>query len=63
MSRRPGESPEEREARLLAEAEAEVDEAIIHQHQEEIAAKRDPSDEKIGILGKVLGAMFRSAGG
>jgi hypothetical protein len=63
MSRRPDETAKEREARLLAEAEAEVDEAITHQHQEAIASSRDPSDEKIGIWGKVLGGMFRSAGG
>ncbi|MEY4742047.1 MAG: hypothetical protein RL672_797 [Actinomycetota bacterium] len=63
MVKRPDETPAEREARLLAEAEAEVDAAIAHQHQEEIAAKPDPADLKIGILGKVLGAMFRSAGG
>jgi hypothetical protein len=63
MASRPDEPADQREARLLAEAEAEVDAAIAHQRQEEIAAKPDPADLKIGIWGKVLGAMFRSAGG
>ena len=62
MTKRDDETGEEREARLLAEAEAELDEAILHQHQEEIAATRAPDEAKIGIWGKVLGAAFRSAG-
>ena len=62
MTKRDDETGEEREARLLAEAQAELDEAILHQHQEEIAAQRAPHEAKIGIWGKVLGAAFRSAG-
>ena len=62
MAKPNDETPKEREARLLAEAEAELDEAILHQHQEEIAATRAPDEARIGIWGKVLGASFRSAG-
>lgn len=59
------ESPEEREARLLAEAEAETNEAMAHEFQEELTQKGkidDGPSAHLGIanaIGSVLRAIFR----